>query len=548
MEVGAEIDILPEPEAEAACADAGTKWNAARRKRCGTRGRVESIDGEKVKVQFEDQALDPETGEVVRVDKASLVFPAGATAVVDAAAEAAANSQEAVVARLEEARLEGAEKLKASELKSTQLAAEVASVTKKLDIQRLKVERLQKEIAATLKAAESSAAGAAEAEAGRLAAVARAEAAEASLEVVEQRLQMLMSAAQGGAEQVHNESTGEETVRAQNRFEIEVEVTDAHVYGSGGAKLCYEFELPGFDIFFGVWMRRTGLDVVQVGEQVVMMNEKYAAEDGVQRNDIPVNAAGTYILRWDNTHSRMRSKQLTYKAFVKCEAVRKGAHLNQMMSSMGDEMDLVMGSPSSIRRTSSGGAAALKAQLTAAEAEIAQLKAAPAPAPAAAAVAVAELAAAAAPAAGATEEKLASTEKELDMLKEVLAEVNARVASATQAQKLAEQGQAAAEARLEAEAEELCGLLEAGQAREQGLTTELARLSCLQQQQPPPTTTTTPPTTTQTPVARQVPATAATAVVGGLAAGSAGEGDTAATPLEMYDDDDIPDFDDIPDM
>ena len=46
---------------------------------------------------------------------------------------------------------------------------------------------------------------------------------------------------------------------------------------------------------------------------------------GTVKNELPVSAPGTYILRWDNTHSRMRAKQLTYKCSVRTEPARAAA-------------------------------------------------------------------------------------------------------------------------------------------------------------------------------------------------------------------------------
>lgn len=46
---------------------------------------------------------------------------------------------------------------------------------------------------------------------------------------------------------------------------------------------------------------------------------------GTVKNELPVSAPGSYILRWDNTHSRMRAKQVTYKCSVRTEPARAAA-------------------------------------------------------------------------------------------------------------------------------------------------------------------------------------------------------------------------------
>lgn len=78
--VGEKVTVLALVECEAAVLGAGMKFNPPRKKRCGTSGVVESIDGIKVKVTFEDEAIDPSTGAVLRVDKANMLFPLSALA------------------------------------------------------------------------------------------------------------------------------------------------------------------------------------------------------------------------------------------------------------------------------------------------------------------------------------------------------------------------------------------------------------------------------------------------------------------------------------
>ena len=67
---------------------------------------VASIDGIKVKVTFEDIALDPSTGEVARVDTATMLFPVSALAndpdAAPAATEAPAAVEETPPAAVEE--------------------------------------------------------------------------------------------------------------------------------------------------------------------------------------------------------------------------------------------------------------------------------------------------------------------------------------------------------------------------------------------------------------------------------------------------------------
>lgn len=80
VSVGETVTVLALNQCEAAVLGAGMKFNRPRKKRCGTAGVVESIDGIKVKVTFEDEAIDPNTGAVLRVDKANMLFPLAALA------------------------------------------------------------------------------------------------------------------------------------------------------------------------------------------------------------------------------------------------------------------------------------------------------------------------------------------------------------------------------------------------------------------------------------------------------------------------------------
>ena len=56
-------------------------------------------------------------------------------------------------------------------------------------------------------------------------------------------------------------------------------------------------------------LKRTGADVVSHGEEVVLISEKFEAGTTV-KDELAVLHPGSYILRWDNTHSRMRGKQI----------------------------------------------------------------------------------------------------------------------------------------------------------------------------------------------------------------------------------------------
>ena len=57
--------------------------------------------------------------------------------------------------------------------------------------------------------------------------------------------------------------------------DVTLEVTDEHIYGSGGASLCYQFDIAAYDVAFGIWLKRTGADVLTHGEEVVLISEKY---------------------------------------------------------------------------------------------------------------------------------------------------------------------------------------------------------------------------------------------------------------------------------
>ena len=100
LEAGADVEVLCEAVAEAACVRAGLKWNPPRKKRVGTRGVIESIDADAgaAVIKFETPAIDPETGMVIRVDAHSIKFAIGALKQVDLAAvlaaEAAAKAQQ----------------------------------------------------------------------------------------------------------------------------------------------------------------------------------------------------------------------------------------------------------------------------------------------------------------------------------------------------------------------------------------------------------------------------------------------------------------------
>ena len=49
------------------------------------------------------------------------------------------------------------------------------------------------------------------------------------------------------------EVSGDETVRAHDVYEITLEVTEQHIYGSGGVSVCYQFDVQAFDLSFGIW-------------------------------------------------------------------------------------------------------------------------------------------------------------------------------------------------------------------------------------------------------------------------------------------------------
>ena len=68
-------------------------------------------------------------------------------------------------------------------------------------------------------------------------------------------------------------------------------------------------------------LKRTGADVVSHGEEVVMISEKFEAGTTV-KEELNVTHPGSYILRWDNTHSRMRGKQIQYDTAVCCYGFR----------------------------------------------------------------------------------------------------------------------------------------------------------------------------------------------------------------------------------
>ena len=59
-------------------------------------------------------------------------------------------------------------------------------------------------------------------------------------------------------------------------------------------------------------LKRTGADVLSHGEEVVMISEKFEAGTTV-KDELTVTHPGSYILRWDNTHSRLRGKQIQYE-------------------------------------------------------------------------------------------------------------------------------------------------------------------------------------------------------------------------------------------
>jgi hypothetical protein len=93
------------------------------------------VDGEKVKVRFETPATDPETGEVIRVDTTTLVFPATALAVVNGSAEAMQGALAAANTKVEELTQELAALTAAKQASEVELNAEVAQLTKKAEQQ-----------------------------------------------------------------------------------------------------------------------------------------------------------------------------------------------------------------------------------------------------------------------------------------------------------------------------------------------------------------------------------------------------------------------------
>eukprot|EP01044_Picomonas_judraskeda_P034917 COSAG03_NODE_14696_length_455_cov_1.137640_2_plen_83_part_00 len=42
-------------------------------------------------------------------------------------------------------------------------------------------------------------------------------------------------------------------MRAHDVFEVTLDVTEKHIYGSGGTSICYQFDVQAFDIGFGIW-------------------------------------------------------------------------------------------------------------------------------------------------------------------------------------------------------------------------------------------------------------------------------------------------------
>ena len=49
------------------------------------------------------------------------------------------------------------------------------------------------------------------------------------------------------------EQSGDATVSAHAVFEATLDVTEEHIYGSGGTSICYQFDVQAFDIGFGIW-------------------------------------------------------------------------------------------------------------------------------------------------------------------------------------------------------------------------------------------------------------------------------------------------------
>jgi|EP01043_Picozoa_sp_COSAG02_P056839 hypothetical protein len=208
MEVGAEVTVLPLELAETACTEAGVKWNAARKKRAGKRGKVAEVTENGAKITFEDEITDPETGAVVRTDTQTLAFPATALQPIDAAGEAAqAQMQDALAsasAKVAAATAEVAKLQAEKDAATAALQAQVDALAKAEEKQKLKVQRLQKELATGMKAAETAGVSAASAEAERRAALNRAEAAESTVVVLERRVQMVVEAARGGKAAQHH--------------------------------------------------------------------------------------------------------------------------------------------------------------------------------------------------------------------------------------------------------------------------------------------------------------------------------------------------------
>ena len=57
LQLAATVRIKPEKEARQACEIAGFKWNAARKKRAGTTGTVDSTHADGVRLRWDEQSL-----------------------------------------------------------------------------------------------------------------------------------------------------------------------------------------------------------------------------------------------------------------------------------------------------------------------------------------------------------------------------------------------------------------------------------------------------------------------------------------------------------
>ena len=103
----------------------------------------------------------------------------------------------------------------------------------------------------------------------------------------------------------------EETIGRGSSFQLDIAVDEA------GSTIAWEFSTVGYDLEFGVFWKAKDAGKLSASEmEVVQENERVSSHLCNQIGGVTCSKPGTYVLRWSNTFSWTRSKQLRYSTEV----------------------------------------------------------------------------------------------------------------------------------------------------------------------------------------------------------------------------------------